>query len=82
MQKTKRKSKLSDIIDQILPPPIWKKIFLTPRMNLACESLESIFSSKISKSPGPPDSTDPSDLPNQSDPKNVVFSQIKHQWVP
>ena len=42
-------------------------------MNLACESLESIFSSKISKSPGPPDSTDPSDLPNQSDPKNVVF---------
>ena len=59
-----------------------KKIFLTPRMNFACESFESIFSSKISKSPGPPDSTDPSDLPNQSDPKNVVFSQIKHQWVP
>ena len=82
MQKTKRKSKLSDIIDQILPPPIWKKIFLTPRMNLACESLESLFLSKISKSSGPPDSTDPSDLPNQSVPKNVVFSQIKHQWVP
>ena len=57
-----------------------KKIFLTPRMNLACESLESLFLSKIS---GPPDSTDPSDLPNQSVPKNVVFSQIKHlQWVP
>ena len=51
-------------------------------MNMACESLESLFPSKISKSSGQPDSTDPSDLPNQSVPKNVVFSQIKHQWVP